>query len=633
MPNARKRLRSLDLIETPDVWHRATTLEPGDESVDRGFGDPRRTRQRIVAGLVGFAVFLAAGAFAWQAFRMSPTQPLASPLGPLDGSLLWPERTGADLAATQERLDGGDASLAWRLDPKEVATRFAEDVLGWGEPDGRYVVSISVNWGPTGSPIEASLDRIPPPCAPPPPEGVSPCPYPFEGEVLTLQQSTDRQPTASIDPAGGSIWVVTAVRASDLKLDVEQGATVEAGATLSGHLALPDPMASVWDFSAAAGMTAGADLSCSSTIGNPAGSGGLSMEVPTPVDESGVSCGPQLAGYAWIAASQGMQATDPGTMDPLTAGPEQVLYGLTAVPMLVTTEVASPTDATTTTIPSAPSTSTEGPSTTDLVSSVQLKDGSIECTATFPREVVQPGRDTGVTFVETNVSDGPVDVGIGVNGDAGWVLITSGGQQVVDTSVEHFGIMGPPPFEKSLAPGEATPIYTEDIPVIWPGPLDVTPVCMGQKMPPVHLEVASPGATSPDAAVDAALIDTGGAFDSCRPTADRSWVTGTAQTTRDFSSDTVTFDARCAAWIQATPGFNVVVLAIVAPPDAAHVNLAELPSAIQAVPQVASQSDAPIAVSWWVYVVTTDGAVRVGQHSVALCGGSSGYGGGVASCG
>ena len=137
MTDAKSRLRPLDRFETPDVWGRATTLDPRSEMDEVASG--HRSSKRSVAGIVAFAVFIAAGAFAWQALR--PVTRPETALGPIEGTILWPERTAAMLASAQSLADSGDPSVAWRLDPNEVATRFAEDVLGWGSPGSGYTVS------------------------------------------------------------------------------------------------------------------------------------------------------------------------------------------------------------------------------------------------------------------------------------------------------------------------------------------------------------------------------------------------------------------------------------------------------------------------------------------------------------
>jgi hypothetical protein len=213
-------------------------------------------------------------------------------------------------------------------------------------------------------------------------------------------------------------------------------------------------------------------------------------------------------------------------------------------------------------------------------------------------------------------------------------LISSGGQQVVDTNQEHVGIIGPAPAPTQLAPGDSAPISTEDTPVIWDGPLDITPMCMGTAMPPITLAVANPGALpQPVSALQQALADTGNAFENCTPTVDGSWVTGQTGGDPTGGQTTATLDARCAALVQMHDGFDVVVLAIVWPPHAPDIDLAKLPGAIQAVPKLDLPDGTTMAMAWWVYVVTRDGTNKVQRQSVALCPNSSSSGSGVvAAC-
>jgi len=261
-----------------------------------------------------------------------------------------------------------------------------------------------------------------------------------------------------------------------------------------------------------------------------------------------------------------------------------------------------------------------------LTSSVVLARGTVRCTALFNEGSVDPGGQVGVTFEETNISGAPVDVAIGDNGAAGWLLISSGGQQVSDTSLDHAGVGGPPPTQKSVAPGDSVSIEAMDTPVLWPGPLDVTPVCEGQQMPPVMLDTATTLAPdSSTAAVDKAVADTGGFFANCPPKADGSWSQGSVPV-----GSGSTLNTRCGAWVQENPGFDVVVLAAVAPPNAPELDLSTLPAAIQAVPiGVVPQG---MGVRWWTYVVTDTEAQHVGGHTVVVCANSMSYGTGLSNC-
>lgn len=114
----------------------------------------RRLRKRRVAtAVVALLVATAGSLSAFVAFRGG--EPLAG--GSEDGFFaLWPERTLDDALVAQEEVDAGDPDAQWRLDPQDVALRFATESLGWKnaamtslEPldSGPVDVSIVDVWG------------------------------------------------------------------------------------------------------------------------------------------------------------------------------------------------------------------------------------------------------------------------------------------------------------------------------------------------------------------------------------------------------------------------------------------------------------------------------------------------------
>ncbi|HEX6130498.1 MAG TPA: Gmad2 immunoglobulin-like domain-containing protein [Actinomycetota bacterium] len=66
MRDAKERLRALDRIDPPDVWHRATTTEPRPDLDPDPAGAP--WQRRVAAAAVGFAVFAGVVALALGAF-------------------------------------------------------------------------------------------------------------------------------------------------------------------------------------------------------------------------------------------------------------------------------------------------------------------------------------------------------------------------------------------------------------------------------------------------------------------------------------------------------------------------------------------------------------------------------------
>jgi hypothetical protein len=330
MTDAKSRLRPLDRLETPDLWRRATTLDPRPEMDEVASG--RRSSKRSIAGIVAFAVFIAAGAFAWQALRPS-TRPEKAP-GPIDGSILWPERTAAALASTQSLADSGDPSVAWRLDPNEVATRFVEDVLGWGSPGSGYKVSTTKEGAAAAT---AVVSRLPVHCPVPAPGTTPSCPPPFDDETLTLRQAGTTGETG--------VWSVTSVRAPGLDLKLDPGDVIQNGGHIEARWHLPAAGGSVEGFAASAGYEMGPGYPCGGGggIGPSRSDESVRLDVySTPGALRGTHCGPLPASYAWIVTS--VVPRGPGhmfTLDPLYQGstpttPTSVrFYGLTAVPMLI----------------------------------------------------------------------------------------------------------------------------------------------------------------------------------------------------------------------------------------------------------------------------------------------------------
>jgi hypothetical protein len=272
-----------------------------------------------------------------------------------------------------------------------------------------------------------------------------------------------------------------------------------------------------------------------------------------------------------------------------------------------------------------PATSRQGPGpTTHTISTSAIVSGgrhrSFRCTATLPK-VLTPGKGTGVVFTITNPTNEPETIWIGVNGDSGWLLFERNGTQLQDSLSAHAGIHGPAPSREHLAAGASATIGADDTAVLWPGPMQVIPVCMNTRLPAVTVAVAAPGApaTATDA-IDQAIGAFGSRFDHCTPKQSAVWVTGPVP--GKYGS----VQARCAALVVEHPGFDVVVLAIVSPPDAQAVDLTRLPGEIEAVPSILPPRGAPVALSWWVMVTTVKGVTCSRSMSITITSSFSGYG-------
>jgi hypothetical protein len=335
--DAKDRLRALDRVQTPDLWSRAVSLEPRSETDEAPSHRPAR---RAIAAIVAFAVFAGAGFLAWQAFRPNNHTPAQA----MAGSILWPELTAEGLAATQARADSGDRSVGWRLDPKEVATRFAEHVLGWGVPTGAYTVTVMPINTSSGS-VQATIAHVPVHCPIPPADTKPACPPPFDTELLTMRQ-------AGATGASG-VWSVTEVRASGLRLDLTPGDVVSNGTTLDGSVDFPENASAVPDFHPISGFSFGTGhlvstgYFCGGSMAGPIPSRRgpvvqVSFTTTFGAGGSEAECGPSVAGFAWLSFESGDNTSPspfPGfPIDSGHLGPTYGVlhyYGLTVVPMVV----------------------------------------------------------------------------------------------------------------------------------------------------------------------------------------------------------------------------------------------------------------------------------------------------------
>jgi hypothetical protein len=283
---------------------------------------------------------------------------------------------------------------------------------------------------------------------------------------------------------------------------------------------------------------------------------------------------------------------------------------------------------------SSPSPSPSPPSDDRLSVSGLIEHGQLRCTVSIPASV-PAGESTDSTFEVRNITDRSVDVYLGVNGQNGTLRIYSGSRLLVDTADQHIGIFGPAPTAHPVEPGATAELGAANTGVLWSGQLRVVPVCAGTELPAVEVEVVATGeAPDTDLAVQHVVADIGDPLKDCRPIADGEWVTGVIH--RGEPPSDKSFEARCGARVLLNPGFDVVVVAIISPPDAPDVDLTTLPHAIEMAPQVALPAGSPIALTWWVYVVRSDAVVRVTQrnlsHDCEGSSGSSGSGNRIASC-
>jgi hypothetical protein len=314
----------IDLREAMRAFDR---FSPDDELLHRARRGPARPQlpprpgraDRIVAGITATVVFVLAGAFAWRAFTGPrddrPPRPAVDvvALG-ADGSTLWPERTEAELAQAQRRVDEG--ALRWRLDPEAVAHSFAERVLGWWPRDS-YALTIEER----ASPFVAHLVRDETTCPSPLPDdearGVPPC-------IPGAQDITLVQPVTS-GPAG--IWAVSDVRSPSVAVELVAGQIVVNGSRIDAHVEVPEGQRSSWTTTIGGD---GDDVNCFGSASGRAIGPDLEIEVSIHADaELGSECGVAAPGYVVIQTSGITSLANPLNADssPYTA--------VTAVPIVV----------------------------------------------------------------------------------------------------------------------------------------------------------------------------------------------------------------------------------------------------------------------------------------------------------
>jgi hypothetical protein len=422
----KERLRPLDDdIPSEDVWRRAQAGPTRSDMTD----EPRpNARARVTAGVTAFAVFAVAAAFAWNAFMPNDDPLERAPGGadPFAGTILWPERTGQELAVTQAAVDAVDDWGSWRLDAEQVAIRFAREVLGWPAPEGRWGVQLETLTGVQPHPlVVATLSWLPIPCPTPAPGDTIPiaCPPPRLDQQLELLQPDREGP--------GGIWVVRSATSETLVPqpgDLAVGDTLPEDASVGAAVTVPEGWTSEPDgYRAAMGVQVGDGDGCDASARTDTALASV-RSIELPAGDIGDACAPVAPAYLWVAAGLAQQM-DPATgelfpvADPLDGGSEPLpLLGLTAVPFAVSV----PDEGSTSPSPSdAPSpTETRSPPPADASTAQELPGVPFGvCRITSIAGDVGDGLDTAWVFEEERVpgsgcegSEGFQHLGLGSNG-------------------------------------------------------------------------------------------------------------------------------------------------------------------------------------------------------------------------
>lgn len=172
MRDLKQRLREVDLQVAPDLEGRIRESARRREPV-LPFEPRAQMGRRVLVAIVAFALFIGAGAFAWQALNPPTPTPSPEPSRPASGDepveylpLLF---VGTDWnLRNDERVAEGDATVAWAsnvpFDDRDLVPR-APAIPAWTiaslPPDGIVVTALATPWAfdPAAGPFPpGSLD-------------------------------------------------------------------------------------------------------------------------------------------------------------------------------------------------------------------------------------------------------------------------------------------------------------------------------------------------------------------------------------------------------------------------------------------------------------------------------------------
>jgi hypothetical protein len=243
-------------------------------------------------------------------------------------------------------------------------------------------------------------------------------------------------------------------------------------------------------------------------------------------------------------------------------------------------------------------------------SSVLAHGGRVRCTATV-RSQVQVGQTVSVKFAVHNLSGR----GVKVLFDPDFVLKAADGTSY-DPGQLSFGFPRPPILPTKLRAG-ATIRGAVDVAIRWRGPFQITPTCLGRKLPALRVGVlnAWPG---PDrsTAVAQVVAAAGHLLDHCRPQTSGVPVQGQIYPP---SGTAPPLDAQCSVSITAAGPFLTAQVLVLTPPGLTGVQVYQPYETFwQTSPLgVPGPAAAPYEAVAWEFVVTRQHAIPVAATSVA----------------
>ena len=243
--------------------------------------------------------------------------------------------------------------------------------------------------------------------------------------------------------------------------------------------------------------------------------------------------------------------------------------------------------------------------------------GRVRCTATVKSQV-QVGQTLTVGFAVRNVSRRAVKIAF----DPDFVLKAADGTSY-DRGDLFQGIPVPPPIPRKLRAG-ATIHAALDVTARWNGPFQITPECLGQRLPALRVRVlaAWPG---PDqgTAVAQVVSAAGHLLDHCRPQTPGVAVEGQIYPP---SGTAPPLDAQCSVSLSSAGRFLVAQVLVLAPPGLTGVQIFQPYETLWQFSPLGAPPPAPppYEAIAWEFVVTRERAIPVAASSVAASKPSSG---------
>jgi hypothetical protein len=230
--------------------------------------------------------------------------------------------------------------------------------------------------------------------------------------------------------------------------------------------------------------------------------------------------------------------------------------------------------------------------------------GRVRCTATATTPV-EAGHEIAVTFSLRNLSGStaraPLD-------EASTRLVLRAGDGTrYDTAAAlraEGSLGGPYRLPLAIHPGETETLGSQSVFVRWKGPLHIIPGCDEKPLPPLHVQVSSPGPPPDDrSAVADVVAATGHLLDRCRPQQPGVAVDGEI---KPPTGSGPAMEARCSVSLHSEGGFLVAQVLVLIPPNLRGVHVVQPYDTLSF-----RKHRRPYESIAWQLVVTRDGAVTV----------------------